>query len=313
MTDNMKGKTIVVTGGNNGIGLETAVGLARLGAHVVITARNRAKGEAALADIKNRSESDNVELMLADFASLESIRSFAQEFDAKHGRLDVLVNNAGGINTSRSETMDGFETTFGVNHLGYFLVTNLLLGTLKASAPARIVSVSSGAHLRVKGIDFDDLNAEQSYSGMGVYGKSKLANVLFTYELSRRLEGSGVTANCLHPGVVRSGFGQNNGGLIALVFKSAYTLMTPFTKSNAQGAETSIYLASSREVEGVTGKYFADSKETPSSPASHDEEAAKRLWGVSEQMTGLAAAPVASDEAVVEPNESQITHGKPTT
>ncbi len=291
MSDQMKGKTVVVTGGNNGIGLETAVELTRLGAHVAITARSQAKGEAALADIKNRSESDDVELLLADFASLASTRRFAEKFKTNHDRLDVLVNNAGGINTSRSETLDGFETTFGVNHLGYFLVTNLLLDLLKASAPARVVSVSSGAHLRTKGMDFDDLNSEQSYSGMGVYGRSKLANVLFTYELARRLEGSGVTANCLHPGVVRSGFGQNNGGLIALVFKSAYTLMTPFTKSNAQGAETSIYLASSPEVEGVTGKYFVDSEETPSSPASHDEEAARRLWEISEQMTGLAAAP----------------------
>jgi len=290
MSDHLKDKTVVVTGGNNGIGLETAVGLAGLGAHVVITARNQAKGEAALADIKKRSGSDDIELMLADFASLESIRGFAEKFKANHDRLDVLVNNAGGINTSRSETLDGFETTFGVNHLGYFLVTNLLLDLIKASAPARVVSVSSGAHLRAKGMNFDDLNAEQGYSGMGVYGKSKLANVLFTYELARRLEGSGVTANCLHPGVVRSGFGQNNGGLIAIVFKAAYTLMTPFTKSNAQGAATSIHLATSPDVEGVTGKYFADSKETPSSAASHDEEAARRLWKLSEKMTGLAAA-----------------------
>ena len=291
MGDQMKDKTVVVTGGNNGIGLETAVGLSTLGAHVVITARNQAKGEAALADIKDRSQSDSVQLMLADFASLSSIRDFAANFKKDHDRLDVLVNNAGGVNTSRSETQDGFETTFGVNHLGYFLVTNLLLDMLKASAPARVVSVSSRAHERRKGMNFDDLNSKQSYSGMGVYGDSKLANVLFTYELARRLKGSGVTANCLHPGVVRSGFGQNNGGFISFAFKSFYTLLTPVTKSNAQGAKTSIYLASSPEVEGVTGKYFADSKETPSSPASHDEEAAKRLWEISEQMTGLAAAP----------------------
>ena len=291
MSDQMKGKTVIVTGGNNGIGLETAVGLSTLGAHVVITARNQAKGEAALADIKDRSGNDSVQLMLADFASLSSIRDFAADFKKNHDRLDVLVNNAGGLNTSRSETQDGFETTFGVNHLGYFLVTNLLLDTLKASTPARVVSVSSRAHVRRKGMNFDDLNSEQSYGGMGVYGDSKLANVLFTYELARRLEGSSVTANCLHPGVVRSGFGQNNGGLISLLFKSAYTLMTPLTKSNAQGAATSIYLASSPEVEGVTGKYFADSKETPSNPASHDKEAAKRLWEISEQMTGLTAAP----------------------
>ena len=291
MSDQMKGKTVIVTGGNNGIGLETAVGLSTLGAHVVITARNQAKGDAALADIKDRSGNDSVQLMLADFASLSSIRDFAADFKKNHDRLDVLVNNAGGLNTSRSETQDGFETTFGVNHLGYFLVTNLLLDMLKASTPARVVSVSSRAHVRRKGMNFDDLNSEHGYSGMGVYGDSKLANVLFTYELARRLEGSSVTANCLHPGVVRSGFGQNNSGLISLLFKSAYTLMTPFTKSNAQGAATSIYLASSPEVEGVTGKYFADSKETESNPASHDKEAAKRLWEISEQMAGLTAAP----------------------
>ena len=219
------------------------------------------------------------------------MRGFGEEFKTNHDRIDVLVNNAGGINTSRSETLDGFETTFGVNHLGYFLVTSLLLDLLKASAPARIVSVSSRAHLRPKGMNFDDLNAEKNYGGLGmaVYGESKLANVLFSYELARRLEGTGVTSNCLHPGVVRSGFGQSNGGVASLVVKTFYTLFRSFTKSGAQGAATSIYLASSPEVEGVTGKYYADSKEERSSRASHDEEAAKRLWKISEQMTGLAA------------------------
>jgi NAD(P)-dependent dehydrogenase (short-subunit alcohol dehydrogenase family) len=289
----MKGKAVIVTGGNAGIGKATAIGLAAMGADLVITARNQQRGEAALADIQRRSGNDNVELLLADFASLSSIRGFVEEYKMNHDRLDVLVNNAGGLNTSRSETLDGFETTFGVNHLGYFLVTNLLLDTLKASAPSRIVSVSSRAHRRPKGMNFDDLNAEAGYSGMGmgVYGASKLANVLFAYELARRLEGTGVTSNCLHPGVVRSSFGQNNGGVISFVFKSFYTLFTPFTKSNAQGAETSIYLASSPEVEGVTGRYYVDSNEAPSSLASHDEEAARRLWEISEQMTGLAAAP----------------------
>lgn len=286
----MEGKTCLVTGASNGIGLETAAGLAKLGATVVMTARSEAKGEEALADVIKRSGSEKVDLMLVDFASMSSIRKFADEFRSKYDRLDVLVNNAGAVNMRRSETEDGFETTFGVNHLGYFLLTNLLLDTIKASAPARIVNVSSRAHKRAT-MDFDDLNAEKSYSGFTVYGRSKLANVLITYELARRLDGTGVTANCLHPGVVRSGFGQNdNNGWLGGIFKTFYTLAGPFTKSNAEGAATSIYLASSPEVEGVTGKYFADCKEVPSSAASHDVEAQKRLWEISEQMTGISAA-----------------------
>lgn len=284
----MDGKTCLVTGASNGVGLETAVGLAKLGATVVMTARNEAKGKAALADVISRSGSENVDLMMVDFASMASVRKFADEFRSKYDRLEVLVNNAGAVNMSRSETEDGFETTFGVNHLGYFLLTNLLLDVIEASAPARIVNVSSRAHARAT-MDFDDLNAEKSYRGFTVYGRSKLANVLFTYELARRLEGTGVTANCLHPGVVRSGFGQNeNNGWLGIFFKTFYTISGPFSKSNAEGAATSIYLASSVEVEGVTGKYFADSREVPSSPASHDVEAQKRLWEISEEMVGLA-------------------------
>lgn len=286
MSGLLEGKTCLVTGATNGVGLETAVGLAKLGGTVVMTARNEAKGKASLSDVISRSGSESVDLMMVDFASMASIRKFADEFKAKYERLEVLVNNAGAVNMSRSETEDGFETTFGVNHLGYFLLTSLLLDVVKASAPARIVNVSSRAHSRAE-MDFDDLNAEKSFSGFTVYGRSKLANVLFTYELARRLEGTGVTANCLHPGVVRSGFGQNaNNGRLGMIFKAFYTLAVPFSKSNAEGAQTSIYLASSPEVEGVTGRYFADSREVPSSAASHDVESQKRLWEVSEQMTG---------------------------
>lgn len=282
----MRGKTCLVTGASSGVGLETAVGLAKLGATVVMTARNRAKGESALTDVIERSRNESVDLILVDFASMASIRTFADEFKSKYDRLDVLVNNAGAVNMNRAETADGFETTFGVNHLGYFLLTNLLLDQIKASTPARIVNVSSRAHARAR-MDFDDLNAEKSYRGFTVYGRSKLANVLFTYELARRLEGTGVTANCLHPGVVRSGFGQNaNNGWLGVLFKTFYTISVPFSKSNAEGAATSIYLASSPEVEGVTGKYFVDCKEVPSSVASHDVDAQKRLWEISEQMTG---------------------------
>ena len=198
--------------------------------------------------------------MVVDFASFESIRQFAAAFQAKHAQLHVLVNNAGAYNASRSVTKDGFETTFGVNHLGYFLTTKLLLDTIKASAPARIVSVSSAAHDRAK-INFDDLQGERSYGGFGAYGQSKLCNVLFTYELARRLEGSGVTANCLHPGVVMTGFGHNNAGFVGGFFAVFQALGRPFLLTPEKGARTSIYLASSPDVEGVTGKYFADSRE----------------------------------------------------
>jgi retinol dehydrogenase 14 len=285
----LTGKTVLVTGANNGIGKETAVALAAMGATVVMTSRDPAKGDAARAEAIERSGSEKVELMMADFASLESIRNLAADFKASHDRLDVLVNNAGAYNATRSETSDGFETTFGVNHLGYFLLTNLLLDTLRASAPSRIVNVSSRAHLRST-MDFDDLNAERGYNGMTVYGRSKLANVLFTYELARRLEGTGVTANALHPGVVLTGFGQNNGGLVGVGFSIYRMIGKPFTLSPEQGARTSVYLASSPEVEGVTGKYFANSKEEQSNEASHDVEAQRRLWEESERMVKLVAA-----------------------
>ena len=289
MTADMTGKVCIVTGANQGIGKETATALARMGATVVMTSRDRAKGEAALADVRQRFGSTGVELMLADFGSFASIRQFAADFQSRHQKLDVLVNNAGALITSRGKTADGFETTFGVNHLGYFLLTNLLLDTIKASAPARIVNVSSRAHLRAK-MDFDDLNSEGKYSGMAVYSRSKLANVLFTYELARRLQGTGVTANCLHPGVVRTGFGKNNTGLVRAAFNVFQFVGRPWLLSPEKGAATSIYLASSPEVEGVTGKYCGACRETPSSPASYDEASQKRLWEVSEEMCGLKAA-----------------------
>jgi NAD(P)-dependent dehydrogenase (short-subunit alcohol dehydrogenase family) len=287
--EHMARKVCLVTGANQGIGKETALALARTGAAVVMTSRDRAKGEAALADVRTRSGSENVELMLADFGSFESIRRLAAEFLANHDRLDVLVNNAGAIITTRSKTADGFETTFGVNHLGYFLLTNLLLDTIKRSAPARIVNVASNGHLRAR-MDFDDLNSERGrYSAMTAYTRSKLANVLFTYELARRLQGTGVTANCLHPGVIRSGFGKNNDGYPRLIFQAFQIIARPFILSNEQGARTSVYLASSPEIEGISGKYFDNCRESPSSPASYDEAAQRRLWEISEAMCGLRA------------------------
>ena len=284
----MAGKTCLVTGANQGIGKETAIGLAQRGATVVITSRDRARGEAAINEIKQRTGNEDVSLMPVDFASLASIRQFAADFLAAHTQLHVLVNNAGAYNATRTLTADGFETTFGVNHLGYFLTTKLLLDAIKASAPARIVSVSSAAHARAT-MSFDDLHGERSYGGFGAYGRSKLANVLFTYELARNLEGTGVTANCLHPGVVRTGFGKNNSGIVRGFFAVFQTLGQPFLLTPEKGAQTSIYLASSPEVEGVTGKYFAKSREIPSNAASQDREAASRLWELSEQMTAAGA------------------------
>ncbi len=285
----LHGKTCLVTGASNGIGKVTARELARMGARVVMVARNRERAEAARAEIRRASGSDQIDLLLADLSSQGAIRRLAAEFLATYDALHVLVNNAGAMHTSRTVTVDGYETTFATNHLGYFLLTQLLLDRIKASAPARIVNVSSRAHVGSE-IDFDDLNAEHGYSIAKAYGRSKLANVLFTYELARRLEGSGVTANALHPGVVRTGFGKNSGGLLGSIVKVGISVVGVFFTIPEKGAETTIHLAASPDVEGVTGKYFVRSREAESSPASHDRDAARRLREVSEQMCGITAA-----------------------
>ena len=293
----MCGKTCLVTGATNGIGKVTARELARMGARVVMVGRNRGRAEAALGEVRRASGNEQVELVLADLSSMAEVRRIAAEFLASHDALHVLVNNAGAMNTSRTLTVDGYETTFATNHLAYFLLTHLLLDRIKATArdgqAARIVNVSSRAHGRGP-IDFDDLHAERGYSIAKAYGRSKLANVLFTYELARRLEGTGVTANALHPGVVRTGFGKNSGGLLGNVVKVGISGVGLFFSSPEKGAETSIYLATSPEVEGVTGKYFARSRETPSSADSHDREAARLLWQVSEQLCGITATAAAT-------------------
>lgn len=276
---NMTGKTCIVTGANAGIGKETALGLAKLGATVVMVCRDRERSEEALREIKQTSANDRVELMLCDFSSQNSIRRFAQDFKLRHQRLDVLVNNAGVVLRVRSMTEDGLESTFAINHLGYFLLTNLLLDVLKASAPSRIVSVASTAHKFGK-LDINGWPSGRDYSAFGAYANSKLANVLFTYELARRLKGTGVTANCLHPG----GVGTN---LFRGLPKFLQVLIKLVTISPERGARTSIYLASSPEVEGVTGKYFARSRQQESSEPSRNEEAARRLWELSEDLTGM--------------------------
>jgi NAD(P)-dependent dehydrogenase (short-subunit alcohol dehydrogenase family) len=285
----MNGKTCIVTGASLGIGKEAAAALAGMGARVVMVCRDPGRGEAAMADVVGQSGNSNVELMIADLASLDAIRGLAAAYKQKHQQLHVLVNNAGAFNAGRTTTKDGFETTFGVNHLAYFLLTDLLLDVLKASAPARIVNVSSLAHVGGH-INFDDLQGEKSYNGRKAYGQSKLANVLFTYELARRLEGTGVTANVLHPGVVRTGFGKNNPGIIGQLFEIGQVIGRPFFISPAQGAATSIYLASAPDVEGVSGKYFVKCKAVDSNAESYDTTVAQRLWQVSEQLTKPAAS-----------------------
>jgi len=281
----MKGKTCVVTGATAGIGKETAVALAAAGARVAIVCRTRDKGERALAEIRQRSGGDVV-LFVADLGSQRAVRALASRLTAALPRVDVLVNNAGLILDQRVLTEDGLETTFAVNHIGYFLLSRLLEPKLCASAPARIVNIASGAH-RGATIRFDDLMGAHAYDGWRAYAQSKLANIVFTYELARRLAGTGVTANCLHPGAVATNFGSAGPALIRV----AVRVGRPFMKSPARGAATSIYLASSPEVEGVSGKYFVNRREARSSDESYDPEVAARLWKVSEELTAASDVP----------------------
>lgn len=278
----MGGKVVLITGGTSGIGKAAATALAGMGATVVITGRNEERGKRALQEIREESGNDGVELILADLTVQDEVRRLAEELRERHNQLEVLVNNAGLVLSERTETPDGIETQLAINHLAPFLLTNLLLDLLKESAPSRIVTVSSDAHRWAK-IDLDDLQSRKRYRGMQVYGKTKLANIMFTYELAERLEGTGVTANCMHPGGVNTNFGDNQGGPMSLLFR----LFKPFMRSPEQGADTLIYLASSPEVEGMTGKYLADRKVKAASDAAYDETTRKRLWEASEELTGL--------------------------
>ncbi len=275
----MQGKTVLVTGANQGIGKATAIALAAKGAHVVLVARNADKGRAALAEVK-AAGSGGAELIVADLSSQEQVRRAAAELKSNHSRLDVLVNNAGVFVPERHTTVDGLEESFALNHLGYFLLTRELLDVLQASPEARIVNVSSEAHRSAR-MRWDDLQFERTpYRGFKAYGQSKLANVLFTYELARRLEGTAVTVNCLHPGVIASGFGQTYGSAVSVLVK----LARPFLLSTEDGARTSVYLASSPEVAGVTGKYFSKCKPVKSNAASYDVPSQQKLWSLSEQL-----------------------------
>lgn len=276
----------MITGATSGIGKAAAMGLARLGARLVIVGRDRQRGEHTLAEIAESTGNRDVELLLADFSSQRQIRRLAGEFLASGRPLHVLLNNAGVVNLRREETEDGLETTFAVNHLGYFLLTRLLLDRLRESAPARVVSTASDAYGYAGGpLDFDDLDSRRRYSVMQVYGKSKLANILFTQELARRLAGSGVTANCFHPGFVGSNFARNNGLIASIVMP----ILRPFARTNEQGAETAVYLCAAPDVEGVTGQYFYDCRQKGLKAWARSEPDAQRLWQESERLVGMAA------------------------
>jgi retinol dehydrogenase 12 len=283
----MSGTTCLVTGATSGIGKETALRLAMLGATVVIVARDAARGAAAGAEITGRVPLARVEVMTADLSSLSQVRRLAGDVLGRHGRLDVLVNNAGLISPHRALTADGLETTFATNHLGPFLLTSLLRGLLERSAPARVVTVSSAAHKQVRAIAWDDLPGG-AQSGQGqAYPVSKLLNILFTTELARRMAGTGVTANCLHPGFVRTNLGRDVSGVLGTVLP----LILRLRPGPSAGARTPVYLASSPKVARVTGGYFVNCKPAEPSALAKDTQAAARLWALSEDLSGLAAAP----------------------
>ncbi|MDA0243353.1 MAG: SDR family oxidoreductase [Chloroflexi bacterium] len=280
----MKNKLCLVTGANAGIGRATALGLAQKGAHVVMICRSAERGRAAQQEIIAQSGNQQVDLLLADLSVQAEIRRVAAEFKQRYSRLDVLVNNAGAIFTTRQESADGLELTFALNHLGYFLLTQELLPLLLASAPARIINVASGAHYSGQ-INFDDLQLRQGYAAFKAYAQSKLANVLFTNELARRLAGTGVTANSLHPGVVGTQFGRNNRGLSLII-----RLVRPFLRSEAKGAETSIHLATAPELATTTGQYFDDNQPKRASDLAYDETLTRRLWEESEKLVSGSAS-----------------------
>lgn len=282
----MKNKICLITGANSGIGKVTALELARLGGHIVMVCRNQRKGLSAQEDIITKTGNINVELMNCDLSSQASIRNLVDDFLVRFDRLHVLINNAGIMTGKRTETTDGLETGFAVNHLAPYLLTNLLLDILKISAPSRIITVSSGIHHRAN-IDLDDLQSAKKYSSLGVYSLSKLANILFTYELHNRLQASGiinVTVNAVHPGFTRTNFGKN----VSLLYRIALAFIHLFRGIPAEkGAETSIYLASSPEVKEISGKYFVKKQLAESSPLTYDRKLQERLWELSETLTGL--------------------------
>ena len=284
----MNGKVVMVTGATSGIGVVTAHKLAEMGAEVVIVSRLESRLETAVQRITTETGNDKVTYIQGDLSSMADVRHVANTFLQNHNRLDVLVNNAGAMFWNRLETVDGYEMTLALNHLSYFLLTHLLLDVLKRTAAehgeARIVNVASDAHVQAK-LNLDDIQQKQWQNGFWTYGVSKLMNIMFTYELARRLEGMGVTANVLHPGFIETGFGKNNGKLMSGIMSILHKVMA---KSPTVGAETSVYLAASPEVKGINGKYWVDMKQKRSNEASYNVEEQKRLWEISERLTGIA-------------------------
>lgn len=283
MTDEMKGKVCVVTGATTGIGRETARGLAAAGATVVLLGRDGARAEDARADLTATTGNENLHVALADLASLAEVRRVGAELRARFPVVHVLVNNAGAIFGSREETVDGFERTFAVNHLAYFLLTHELLRSLRAGGPARIVNVSSAAH-KIGKLHWDDLQLTQGYAQFKAYSQSKLANILFTRELARRLQGSGITANSLHPGTIASNFGKSGSRFFAWLVRLARV----FLIGPVRGARTSLYLATAPELAGVTGEYFQRCKRAKTTKSAKNDEDAARLWKLSEAMCQVA-------------------------
>lgn len=280
----IRGKLCIVTGANSGIGRETALGLARNEANLVMVVRNQERGNRARNEIASQSGNNSIDLMVCDLSSMESIRRFIQEFKAKYGRLDVLINNAGAVFYKRQVTDEGYERTLAVDYLAPFLLTNGLLTLLKSSAPSRIVNVSSGLYTRGK-IDFDDLQSEKKYAGMKAYSNAKLMILMFTYELAERLRNDGVTVNAVLPGFVATNLGKSSGSRSQAFM---FGLMRPFQISAQKAAETLLYLASSKDVEGVTGKCFSKKKQVPTSQASHDEAKWKILWTATTKLLSIS-------------------------
>ena len=282
MSFEIKNKNVLITGATSGIGEATAIDLAKKGANIFFIARNNLKAQN-LSDKIESISGKRSKFFIADLASLKNIKDSALEFISLDIPLHVLLNNAGLINNNRKETVDGLEEVFSINHLAYFYLTYLLLDKLKEGTPSRIINVSSGAHAFVKGFNFDDVNSLKEYKPFKVYGYSKLANILFTKKLSQVLENENITVNCLHPGVVGTGFGQNNGVFSKILFN----LSKPFMRSSEKGAETSIYLCSSPDVSDVSGQYFYNCKIAKTTSWANKQEDADRLWDLSKELTGI--------------------------